>query len=550
MRPGPAPLRLLPVLGLTALALAFTACSDSNSTATVTPPDLAFVGSVTIAPNDNPWVPQAAIISCETSVACQILLRIFDGVETKEVLASKDFATSHARVPATGMRPDTDHTIEVVARDADGRTLAATTALDFRTPPLPAWFPPLEIQTAQPQYMEDGVTLLTMLTDAPGCVPALLDAEGNVLWYFDCSTSGLGQEQVTAWPLRNGNLMLLAATSLLVEVNLLGDVVEMFWANGLGGSVPGATSIYTESFHHEIVEMPEGSDSDYAVLGTELRVFADYPADVVDPTQTAPFTNVIGDEIVEFKRDGTVLRRISLFDVLDPYRMVYDSLNNFWDDHYGAPTADWTHANALVLNESTDSWVVSLRHQDCVFQVGRKTGELEWILGDPARWNAPWSNKLLAPVGANFEYQYHQHAPQLLPDGTMMLFDNGNHRAIPPTPQMPFPQSYSRAVQYRVDEITQTVEQVWHYGGPPGGTEPSFFSFFVSSAFRQPSTGNVLICDGGKGGPGGSIWGRVLEITTEPTPQVVFECSVQADGVTNMEDYFMYRAYRLSGVYR
>ncbi|MCR9244909.1 MAG: aryl-sulfate sulfotransferase [bacterium] len=537
---------ILPTITAAILVLAgLTGCHNSSSGDSTPPINIAFVGNVTIAPAPNPWVPQVAVISVETSTPTRIELRITGPEGTREVVAAPFYSTFHPRIPLAGMKPDTEYSVEVIARNSDGQSVAAPNTLQWRTDPLPAAFPPIEVQTSMPRYMEDGHMLLSILGDVPGSIPTIIDADGDVVWFVN-SAFTLPGEQVMAFPMKNGNLMLLAAQQLLIEMNLLGDIIQVFHASGLGNTVPGSFAVATESFHHEFVELPEGSDADYAVLGTELRTLPNYPMDEVDPTQTVPSADVIADEIIEFKKDGTVVRRISLFDVLDPYRIVYDSLNDFWDDHYGRPTYDWSHANALVLDERTNSWVLSLRHQDCVIQVQRNSGVLEWILGNPERWNPPWSNALLTGTGANFDWPYHQHAPQLLPDGTMMLFDNGNNRAIPPAPKMPPPQSYSRAVQYRIDATNRTAEQLWAYGGPPGGSEPSFYSFFVSSAFRQPVTGNVVICDGGKGGPGIPLWCQLFEVTTEPTPQVVFQLKIQS----STSNYFMYRAYKLSGVYR
>lgn len=548
------PLTKLPArLGLSLLLalLVLAGCHRSRSAAQIILATPSFVGAVTIAANTNPWVPLAAAISLATDVPTRVELRITDPQRSWDVIAVAGYATDHDRVPVVGMQAGRLHSIEVTVRDALGNATAAPTTLEFTTPALPSYFPPIEVVSSLPQYMEDGVTLLAIMSGQSGSMPTIIDAAGDVIWFLDVSLSPIGsQDQVMTIPQRNGNLMLIVGNSLLVEVNMLGDILQMFFASGLGGAVPGAISIDTDSFHHDFVELPEGADADYAVLGSELRTLPNYPSDVVNPSQTVPTADVIGDEIVEFNRDGTVVRRLRLFDILDPYRVGYDSLSDFWDDHYGQATFDWSHANGLALDPATDSWIVSLRHQDMVFKLQRTTGQLEWILGDHGRWNAPWSDQLLTPIGTGFAWQYHQHAPQLQPDGSLMLFDNGNQRAIPPAAPVPFPEAYSRAVQFRVDENVGSVEQLWAYGGPPNSSGPSFYSFFVSSAYRMPKSGNVLVCDGGKAGPGGRLFGRVFEITTEPTPQVVFEFKVQADGVANTTSYFLYRAYRLPGVYR
>lgn len=527
--------------------LPLTAC-PSDSRATAEAPKPTFVGAVTLTPNDNPWVPQAAILSLATDKPTRVELRFTDPDRTWNVIASSGYATQHDRIPVVGMRPDREHSIQVTVRDQQGMSATWPSLLEFTTPPLPVDFPPIEVPISDPSAMEAGVTLLSLITANPGSMPIMLDAEGEVVWYLNCALSAIGTLQTLTAPLPNGNLMLVVQERLMIEVNMLGDILQAFSA-ARHSVFPDTTLVDVDSFHHEILALPPGEDADFAVLGTEVRELPDYPIDTIDPTQTTPLADVVGDEIVEFRRDGTVVRRIRLLDVLDPYRITYDTLHPFWNDHYGRPTYDWSHGNALVLDPRTNSWIVSLRHQDCVLQIGRYSGQVEWILGDPQRWRLPWASALLTPIGSNLEWPYHQHAPQLMPDGTIYLFDNGVARAIPPTPPLAASQWWSRAVQFRVDQRTRTVEQLWSYGSPPG-SGPSFYSFFVSSAFHLPTTGNVLICDGGKIEPPNQLYAHIFEVTSEATPRRVFEVHVRGDGVTNTTSYFIYRAYRLPGLYQ
>ncbi|GAB4142395.1 MAG: hypothetical protein Fur0037_09600 [Planctomycetota bacterium] len=531
-----------------ALLLLLAGCHESDSPAAVASRPPEFVGQVTIAPNANAWAPLAMVLSLETNVPTRVELRISDPDRSWNVVAEKDFATNHPSVPVIGMRPGLLHRVEVLVRDENGNAAVWPQPLEFTTPPLPPYFPPITVQTSEPQQMEPGVTLLPIMSIEPGSFPVMIDAEGQVVWYLDCSQI-IGDAQTSAFPMRNGHLMLISDRRVLTEVDMLGNVIQVYSASRYHGAIPGTIALDTDSFHHDFVEMPEGSDSDYAVIGTELRTLPNYPASEVDPMQTAPTADVIGDEILEFRRNGEIVRRHRLLDILDPYRISYDGLGTFWDDYYARSTEDWSHANAIVLDPRTDSWIVSMRHQEAVIQIQRTTGQIEWILGDPGRWMEPWRSYLLTPVGLDFQYSYHQHAPELQPDGTIFLFDNGNGRAVPPNPRMSRQQSYSRAVQYRPDPAARTVQQLWSYGGPPGTSMPSFFSGAVGSAYVQPATGNVLVCSGAQFAPGTGPYARVFELVREAEPRTVFECTIR--GTTSFQvSYFCYRAYRLAGVYR
>ena len=210
-------------------------------------------------------------------------------------------------------------------------------------------------------------------------------------------------------------------------------------------------------FHHEVFPTAEGT---YFTLGFEVTEVDDFHTSEVDPEPRAT-VDVTDDTILEVEPDGTVIRRQSLLDILDPSRIGYDSLN----DHFRLDTPnDWAHANSIIADG--DSVIVSVRHQDAVFKASRDTGELAWILATHDNWSSAFQPYLLEPMGAEFAWSYHQHAAEVTSDGTLIMFDNGNYRASPydGTVPMTAEESYSRVVEYRVDEDNMRIEQVWEYG--------------------------------------------------------------------------------------
>src|SRR5664280_2452214 len=110
--------------------------------------------------------------------------------------------------------------------------------------------------------------------------------------------------------------------------------------------------------------------------------------------------------------------------LLDPRRISYliVSSSGSWDSE---------HSNAVIEDPSDNSLIVSMCMQNAVVKFSRATGQLRWILGPPANWGAAWQPYLLKPVGTPFVWQYGQHAPVLTPQGTLLMFDNGNFRASP-----------------------------------------------------------------------------------------------------------------------
>jgi arylsulfate sulfotransferase len=211
-----------------------------------------------------------------------------------------------------------------------------------------------------------------------------------------------------------------------------------------------------------------------------------------------------------FAPDGTIRKRLSLLDALDPYRVGYNSFGSFWATYYTPVGAiDWSHGNAVIQDPSDGGFVVSLRHQDALVKLDA-SGALVWILGTHDNWSTTFAPYLLNPVGTPFAWQFHQHAPRLLANGHLLVFDNGNYRVSPPTPLPPSSTSYSRAVEYAIDPALKEVRQVWEYDA--GRT---IFATATGDVDVGPTTGNVIVTFGGAS--------RIVEVTHTVPAVVVFE---------------------------
>jgi hypothetical protein len=172
------------------------------------------------------------------------------------------------------------------------------------------------------------------------------------------------------------------------------------------------------------------------------------------------------------------------------------------------------------------------------------------MLGDDYGWKAPWSEKLLTPVG-DVTWPCHQHGLEMTPRGTLLMYDNGASRSMPGQEGGLTPDKmYSRAVEYRINDAEGTVEEVWTYGPE----QEQFSSVFICDADYMPETGNVLITDGGRfmdddGNPmntfGGHQWGRVFEVTYEEDPRKVWEIEIKDPE----QRYSIYRAQKLKSLY-
>ncbi|MCH5375023.1 MAG: aryl-sulfate sulfotransferase, partial [Planctomycetes bacterium] len=246
-----------------------------------------------------------------------------------------------------------------------------------------------------------------------------------------------------------------------------------------------------------------------------------------------------------------------MFDYLDPHRLCYGAFGNFWNNKYVGldihDTEDWSHANAILTTDEPGWIIVSLRHQDCLIKINLDTGEIRWILGDHTGWKSPWKEKLLTKEG-DWVWPYHQHGPQLTSRGTLMMYDNGNYRAIPPNEPVVGKDNFSRVLELEIDEEAMTVSKVWEYRG--AGHE-HFYCPFYGEADELPQTGNILVTDGGhieyRGGipsdkiPSDEQWARILEVTHETPAKRVWEVRLESEREYHL-GWSVYRSERIEGL--
>ncbi len=546
--------RLLTALSVFAAICLSAGCGDATAP--------TFTATPTIATNPNSSVPLAAIVSADTDEPAALVIHVSDGDRQWSIPTSLDLVMQHS-VAVLGFRPDRRHVVEISAQDAAGNT-SATIPLQFETAPLPDDFPSLEVSVSSPEKMESGVTLFALMrwpeeasTDEEFGLAIAVDEDGEVVWYRRSDHMSEDPHRMS-----NGNMLQLVGNHRAEEIDMLGNVVAHWHASThpnekANAEVPeGSIPVTTDTFHHDIQEMPSGN---LLVLSTEMRRIEDYPTKVDDENAPKAAANVIGDVVVEFSRDGSIVNEWKLMDLLDVRRLGYESLSGVWDRWAYVDvldgTKDWAHGNSVFYVADTDSILVSLRHQEAVISFSRETGELNWILGTHEGWGEPWKPYLLEPEG-DLQWQYHQHAAEIDASGSLILFDNGNFRAMPPHPQTEPGESYSRAVEYAIDAESMTVRQVWSYGGPD---EDVFYSPFISEADRLPATGNVLITDGGRirdqqGRPsaqivGGHHWARIVEVTHTDRPEKVFELIVDSSEQEKSIGWAVYRSERLPSLY-
>ncbi len=490
----------------------------------------------TFTANDNPAAPLVGILKYETDVPASAEVTVTGGDE-RWTLDLPSAATVEKAV--AGLKPDTEYAVTL--KVSAGENVLEAGPLSWTTPPLPDDFPPIQVNVSVPEEMEPGMTMYSP-RDSWAMIQApiiIVDSNGVVRWYFKDQDNKM-QEDLRR--LKNGNFLFGRDFCNLREVDIRGKVVGMWHAANYpracdvkDGSVP----VPVVDFHHETAMTDAGN---FLVISSGTRTVEGYPTSEDDPDAPSETALILDSSIVEFTREGEIVKEIRMADLLDTTRVGRDSLDTQWPSNHvpaGQRARDWDHANAVIYDEASDSYYVSLRNQDAVIKINRTDETLTWILGTPANWVSPWQDKLLTPEG-DLLWPFHQHAVELTPLG-IGLYDNGNYRAAAFEPYDDTATEWSRVVIYDVDETAMTVKEVWHYGEPDG--ENSFFCAGMGDADWQPETGNVLITNA-ELVENNMTYAQLLEVT--PSGDVVFDMTVRGDAPRSV--YAIYRAEHLADI--
>ena len=499
---------------------------------------------VTLEANPNPAVPLAAVVKFAADRPVTTTIRVSDGAN-EWTLDFDDSQDPSAGLAVVGMRPNRSHQISVIVRDANGATAEAG-PFEFTTPPLPEAgvdFPQINVAVSKPEKMEPGVTLFNPRRRRVGAAPEILrfnsalgmlvalDNAGEVVWYYR-SDSGINDFEIV----RNGNIIYAASGWRLIEIDWLGNTINQWYPkNRPQGPAAEGIAVDAQTFHHEIDELPNGN---IITLSTEWREVDNYYTSDSDPNAHRKRQKVMGDVIVEFEKEsGKVVWEWHAFDHMDPFRIGYETFFPFWSRRGFPDTIDWSHANNLLYDESDDSVVVNFRYQAAAMKIDRATKQIKWIFGEPSGWG-DLSDKVLKPEG-EVRWPYHQHSPTPTPNGTLLVYDNGNYQARPFQKPAAPKDTYSRAVEYKIDEENMTVSELWQSEemGPD-----RVVAMAMGDVEWLPRTQNILVGYGALVDPESvdevtwdassrllvNQWTRIREFVRSDPPEVVYEIVLES----------------------
>ncbi|MEM7532789.1 MAG: aryl-sulfate sulfotransferase [Chloroflexota bacterium] len=280
----------------------------------------------------------------------------------------------------------------------------------------------------------------------------------------------------------------------------------------------GAHYIFDNTYQRlERVEAPEEHRLDFhdmRLLPNNHMLILTYQLLPVDMSALVedgdPNANLIECSVFELDAERNVIFEWSGRNHFNITDTIYGDIDSSW--------VDYLHCNTIV--EDTDGHLLlSARNMNMVAKIHRQTGEVIWQLGGP---NNDFTFVDGLSTGGETDEVGHavhsigrgvyateqtrlafsqQHDPQRVPNGNLLIFDNGTGAA-----------SYSRAIEYELDETNMVATLVWEYRNTP-----DTYGFIMGNAQRLPN-GNTLI------GWGASVQPAVTEVARDGTK--VFELSL------------------------
>src|SRR6056297_1459227 len=330
--------------------------------------------------------PLSALAEVRTRRPSQVSLKI-QGRDENDLQVDFPETSRRHKIPVLGLYPDHQNRVEFRITTDKGRVFERS--LTLTTGALPEAYPDIRLERLQPEKIAPGLIYMHLgHYDAEGnfhSLPSAIDQYGRVRWFY---TGEIGHVLTR---LENGNFLIHRKGDK--DGRARGETAgspendHLLEIDPLGRRVALRGEVQT-GIHHDAVPMPNGN-----ILA---------------------LTSALGsydDGVVEIDGEsGEVLRGWDLRTILQPGRPPQPR---------NLEKGDWLHLNGIDYNPADDSFIISGRDQSAVVKVHRKSGSLEWILGNHEHWSEPFRQYLLQPSPGpgsaaqdrSFEWQWGQHAP-------------------------------------------------------------------------------------------------------------------------------------------
>ncbi|MCK5465827.1 MAG: aryl-sulfate sulfotransferase [Bacteroidales bacterium] len=494
----------------------FSGCSQEK---------LQFISAPEITKNPNESVVLAGILKFQTNKP--VAAKIFLDCEDHSFTLSYDSTYNPSRgLPIIGMKPGRSYRVKLLLQSA-GEKLDYRKKMIFTSPELPSdpiEFPGFKVTTLEEDQTEPGITLLNprrrgldqaRLNVNFGMLVAI-DETGEVIWYYrtDSRISDFNF-------LPNGHIAYMTQDFRLVEIDLLGNVINSWYAADRPYDPPlKGTPVRALTFHHDAFPMENGN---YLMLGSEYKTIENYYTSETEEFAPRKTQNVMGDVIYEFNPEGEIVWDWHAFDHLDPMRIGYETFSGYWNRRGFRDIIDWSHANTVLYDPDDNTIIVNFRYLSSILKIDRNTKDIKWIFGEPTGYAYNLRSKLIDLDKG--DWFWHQHSPSLSPDGTLFIFNNDNYKARPFDKISETTLSYAAA--YKINEEDLSAELLWtsRITGETG-----LASFAMGDVDWLEKTNNILVSYGAlrpsKEFGYERSWSMIREYTYTTPARVVWEMHI------------------------
>lgn len=437
----PAPSRTLlarTALVPTLVAVAAAACGhvDRFPTAPLEPVNIRSV--MPHSPRSN-----AVTVAYDADIAASVRLHYAaaDGSDS----GTTPWTETGTALVVLGLLPATTYALSIESRL--GAEMVIGPPARYATRALPTELSGVRMNIIAGESMSHGFNLANIHAPNGQGYAVIFDSTGALRWYRRFGLEVLFETKQQP----NGNFTVFQGSSLGWEP-VPGAFVEITPAGDSVRAIVAAGSPYTDS--HELIVTVDSRNNHLAdyLFGYDIRT--------VDRSAHGggESDDIAGHQVLRIGAAGRV-----------------DTLIQGWDE-WGTADAveppllprDFDHPNSIDF-DLDGGVIVSYRNLGTIVKVNPTTRAIVWQLGGTHN-QFTFVNDPLSGFST-------QHTARILPDGHLLLFDNGWHHS---------PRA-SRAVEYAIDTVAMTATLVWQYA-----PVPPIFTMFAGAAQRL-SNGNTLI---------------------------------------------------------
>jgi hypothetical protein len=345
------------------------------------------------------------------------------------------------------------------------------------------------------------LTVIAPLAEpADTAVIAALDSLGRVRWYR--TFPGVHSEEAKQQP--NGNFTTFVFPPALITngaaepygPDLTGRYIEYTPAGDSVGEYDAGPNLSGDGHEMWLTGSPATGAGAAHLFGAENR-----QGDLSSIGGPAS-TTVVGHHLLRLTTGGNVQFDWNAWNVFGVSDWIEPSGVN--------PPNDFDHPNALDF-DADSNYIVSFRHMGAIVKLNAQTGAIMWQLGGAQSQFTIVNDPLTLFSG--------QHCVRMLPNGHVLMYDNGLRHA----PQ------HTRAVEYALDFTQHTATMVWEYE-----PSPMVFTPIVGSVERL-SNGNTLV--------GFGVAGKIDEV--DANSHLVSRGLYHFGGLITF-----YRAIRIASLYK